>query len=198
MTKMKTVRTSEISCRALAWAVALVQGLALREPVYATNDDVKDLPIPFTLYEVTHVLRNDVLVSTHVQPVTVERYGILQHVKATAPSITFRGADGRRSLGSVSMFFLTEEEAQLDAQLQMKGGLKGFDPENDWRQTGDLIDEVGIMFQSCGPLDVLAYTRMRGTSGPTAIGASHRQAALRLVVMLKFGNEIEVPAELLG
>ncbi|RUP35718.1 MAG: hypothetical protein EKK45_00330 [Curvibacter sp.] len=198
MKKMKTVRTSEISGRALAWAVALVQGRALREPVYATNDDVKDLPIPFTLYEVTHVLRNDVLVSTHVQPVTVERYGILQHVRATAPSITFRGADGRRSLGSVSMFFLTEEEAQLDAQLQMKGGLKGFDPENDWRQTGDLIDEVGIMFQSSGHLEVLAYTRMRGTSGPTAIGASHRQAALRLVVMLKFGKEIEVPAELLG
>ena len=198
MKKMKTVRTSEIYGRALAWAVALVQGRALREPVYATNDDVKDLPIPFTLYEVTHVLRNDVLVSTHVQPVTVERYGILQHVRATAPSITFRGADGRRSLGSVSMFFLTEEEAQLDVQLQMKGGLKGFDPENDWRQTGDLIDEVGIMFQSSGHLEVLAYTRMRGTSGPTAIGASHRQAALRLVVMLKFGKEIEVPVELLG
>ncbi len=198
MKKMKTVRTSEIYGRALAWAVALVQGRALREPVYATNDDVKDLPIPFTLYEVTHVLRNDVLVSTHVQPVTVERYGILQHVRATAPSITFRGADGRRSLGSVSMFFLTEEEAQLDVQLQMKGGLKGFDPETDWRQTGDLIDEVGIMFQSSGHLEVLAYTRMRGTSGPTAIGASHRQAALRLVVMLKFGKEIEVPVELLG
>jgi len=198
MTKMKTVRTSDISGRALAWAVAFVQGRALREPVYATNDDVKDLPIPFTLYEVTHVLRNDVLVSTHVQPVTVERYGVLQDVRASAPTITFCGADGRRGLGTVDMFFMTKDEADLDAQLQLKGGLEGFDPENNWRQTGDLIDEVGIMFQSSGPQDILAYTRMRGISGPTAIGASHRQAALRLVVMMKFGNEIEVPAELLG
>ncbi len=195
MKKLKSVPVAEINGQALNWAVASVLGRAMRQPIAARDADVEHLKVPFTLFEVACTYRDGALVSARVRPITVERYGINTDVGATAPSITFRDEDGRRALGSVDMFYMTEQEAQVEVLETLHGGLEDFDPINDWSQGGPIIDKIGIMFYSSEG-EIAAYLRARGTSGPIGKGATHLIAAMRCLVTAEKGAEIAVPQEL--
>lgn len=85
----------------------------------AKNGDVADLIVPFTMYETTYTYINDTLVRGEVRPITVTRYGINHAAGATAPSISFTGADRRKAIGSVRDFYLTAEDAQAEVDYHL-------------------------------------------------------------------------------
>jgi hypothetical protein len=111
------MKTSELTGVALDWAVAKCKGMLEPEPKTATWNEVKDLPIPFKLYEVTDVYNNNKFIKCVVSDITVTRCGIDESVAATAPSVTFTDAHNRQARGSIQNYFLTEKDAIAEALL---------------------------------------------------------------------------------
>ena len=196
MTKMAHVPVSKISGKALAWAVAAVRGRALRDPIPASYEAVKGLEVPFELFDVDIRSRGEEIIDAKVFPVTVERCGINVKVGASAPSIDVRYHCGERASASIDMFYLTKEEAEIDAQRCLHGSVRDYDPVNDWAECGKLIDEFGILFQAGGHGELIAYLRADGLDGPSGRARDHRTAALRCVLAARVGNVVVVPAEL--
>ena len=97
------------------WVAVRASGSDIRDPVRATNDNVVNLAVPFTLYEVDYIWHNDKLVRTEVHPIRVTRYGVNLAAGATIPSITFTDHNGRPALGSVDNYYLNRSEAELEA-----------------------------------------------------------------------------------
>ena len=197
--EMKTMLIKDIDGRQANWAVANLKGMALRDPIYACDEDVEGKQVPFVLYEVVSTYHGDDIVSAIVTPVKVVRYGVNHEAGASAPSITFIGHDGRKALGSVDMFFICKEEAELEARHQTKGHVCDFTPVDDWTQCGQIIEEYGIMFRSVQHskgLTIQAYLRSRGTSGPSGFGENHRIAALRCLLASEYGENVDVPSDL--
>lgn len=80
--------------------------------------------LPYTAYELRFVWRSatgreDVLERIDVEPIVIERHGILIGSGATAPSITARDASGVRFLGSARDYFATKDDAEAAAQKEM-------------------------------------------------------------------------------
>lgn len=217
------VKVSEATDNQLNWMVAKCEGRALREPVYATNKDVESSMTPFTLWETTGTYRDDTCIGAAVSPITVTRYGINYAVGASAPSISFTDSKGRSALGSVGMFFLTKEEAELDAQLCLFGGLDGYSPTTDWSQGGPIIererielcsysnDGVETAFKSMGDErgnysheeeyvvsvpEVVVWTAWVKYGSYKQDGRTPLIAAMRCFVTSRLGDEVEVPEEL--
>ena len=181
-------------------AVAYLEGRAMREPVNATDADVEHLPVPFTLYEVTSTWVGDLCRSAEVKPITVTRYGVDVEVGATAPSISFTDASNRRARGSVSMFYLTKVEAELEVRACTKGTLAGFHPSTDWAQGGPIIEREGITLAKGNPILFTDGTRedlwIAKLHGNKAHGPTPLIAAMRAFVTSKFPNGITTPEEL--
>lgn len=193
------VKTSELQNEALAWAVAKCQGRALREPVTATHDDVKGVPTPFSLHEVVCTYAGGVCTSAVVKPIQVTRCGVDADVGATAPSITFVDSDGRQGRGSIEMFFLKPQEAELAAQASMVGSTDGFDPATNWVQGGPIIEREGIsmlhLFVTDDPFRWAATAKptIKDVKPESVYGPTYLIAAMRCYVASKLGNEIDVP-----
>lgn len=200
------VKVSEATDNQINWMVAVAEGRALREPVYATNKDVESSMTPFTLWETTGTYRDDTCIGAVVSPIKVTRYGINHAVGASAPSISFTDSKGRSALGSVNMFFLTKEEAELDAQLCLFGGLDGYSPTTYWDQGGPIIEREKIeIHYYCNPDEVMASLHIgeyddegefiadshHPMTGPTPL-----ISAMRCFVISRLGDEVEVPEEL--
>ncbi len=221
---MKTVKTCELEGAALDWAVALCEGVAMREPVRATYADVEGWQTPFTLKEVQCVYNGrDEIERIAVKDVTVTRCGIDHAVGATAPSISFVGSDGRKARGSVDMFFLSEEEAALEVQAMLKGHLEYFHPSTNWRQAGPIIERLdisivrvynGLPSEERGALwfatrhaHHIPLKRLddgRPTSPYFMVDEDHKSAygptpliaAMRCYVAFKLGQEVQIPEDL--
>ena len=115
------MKTSALIGPALDWAVAKGEGRVMREPVRAKYEDVKGLPIPFYLREVVRTYNDEVCVAAIVKDIKVIRCGVDASVGASAPSISFVDSDGVTCRGSIDMFFLSNAEAELEAQRGLHG-----------------------------------------------------------------------------
>ncbi len=199
------VNVSEATGNVLDLLVAAAEGIPLRRPVRATNTDVERLAVPFELFDVEVIFRNDKPVSAKVQQIKVIRYGIAKDVAATAPSITFIDSGGQKAWGSVDMFFLDKKEAELEALAAVKGAADYFHPSADWSQAGLIIERefIELRVVSAGTSkhsttdswEAIASTSSGDdlfVTGPTPI-----VAAMRCYAASKLGSEVEMPDELL-
>lgn len=184
----------------LDYLVAKCDGRVLRDPIAATNDDVKNLPVPFTLWDVTTMWdeTRSVCTKAEVTPIKVERWGVDASVGATLPSITFRDQDGRTARGSVDMFYLDRAEAELQVQLRLNGGLSDYSPSTSWAQGGPIIEREHITVEwrpNYGRgLPWVAHIPHNNFSS----GATPLEAAMRCYVSSKLGYGAIVPTSLFG
>lgn len=186
------IKTSELTGRPLDWAAAKAEGRVLRVPEPATDADLASLQTPFKLYGTTCINSSGEL-RWRVEEVTITRVGIDETVGATAPSISFTDDRGVMCRGSASMFYLTREAAQADADQENLGGLEGFTPSTDWSQGGPIIERERITLIACDN-DFEAQSRttpLACEEGPTPL-----IAAMRCFVASRLGDEVDVPDEL--
>lgn len=194
-------KTSELQVRFLNWAVAKAEGRILYVPDRATNEDLAELQVPFKMYGVRSIITRASTV-WDVEEIAVTRFGVNHLVGATVPSISFTDSTGERGLGSADLFHLTREAAQLEADQENFGGLEGFEPSTDWAQGGPIIERrrISVLLNSDGNWEAgtaweffqsesFAYHRQ---GGPTPL-----IAAMRCYVASKWGDEVEIPEELL-
>ncbi len=99
-------------------------------------------------------------------------------------------------------YAVAKAEKMADDFIKFKGRIGDSDelwsPSTDWRYAGPLIDREGIISQKA----VSTYyawleTDPEGERNPRASGATRLEAAMRLFVTEWFGEEIEIPKELL-
>lgn len=194
------IKTRYLTDAALNWAVAKCEGRLLHEPVRATDADVANLAVPFTMYEVGWVWADDKVVRADVLPITVTRYGVNTAVGATAPSISFVGSDRREALGSVEMFYLDKIQAELEAVGALNGTLDDFHPSTDWSQGGPIIGRERILFRGVyGEVQAInAFFYATGSEGRNVTGPDHLIAAMRCYVASKLGDEVDVPDALIS
>ena len=203
------MKTSELTGRALDYAVAKAEGLLLEPVAPASNEDVQGWGVPFTLWEVSQTTNTLTLeCETLVTPITVTRYGINTDVGATAPSISFTDNQGRKALGSVNMFYLTEDDALKAAHGCTHGDFdEGYQPSEFWRLGGPIMEREGIDLYCSVPTnpeheDVAwrgswqACYRRCGVGTQRTFGPTALIAAMRAFVLFKLGDEVDVPKEL--
>lgn len=88
-------------------------------PPTARNEDVKDLPVPFHLYD-AHFAYNE---EPQLKRIEVIRYGIQSDRSwRSVPTIDFM-LDGQKETSLVSMYYLTEEDAQKVIDIE-QGNIK--------------------------------------------------------------------------
>jgi hypothetical protein len=87
------------------------------EDFRAKNADLEGKELPLTLYETVNIYHDDEWVKAEVKEIKVTRFGISHELGATLPSIDFVGSDGRKSRGSVDMFYCRKEDAQVEVDL---------------------------------------------------------------------------------
>lgn len=194
---MAKILISELEGDALDWAAASFSGLAMREPVHATNQDLEGLTVPFTLYESSYVYRNEKLIGVKSSPITVTRFGINTAVGATAPSISFTDANGRQSLGSVRNYFLDPKEAELEALAALKGSFEDFHPSTNSEQFTEILKKEKINLSYSDGI----YSLLRGWTacihGHSQDGPDPLIAATRCFVSSKSKEDwVEVPDDL--
>lgn len=201
------INVSEATGKVLDLLVAKSEGIPLRMPVRATNQDVENLTCPFVLYDVdVFCSDNDDPVSAHVKTIKVVRYGIDTLAGATAPSIDFIEHDGRKARGSVNMFYFDKDESELAAVVAVKGVVRLFSFSADWSQAGPIIERefIELRVVSAGTSkhsttdswEAIASTGSGDdlfVPGPTPI-----IAAMRCYATSKLGSEVEIPDELLS
>lgn len=191
------MKTSELIGPALDWAVAKCEGRVLREPVNATYEDVAGIKTPFYLREVAATYHNETCVAAVVKDIKVIRCGVDLSIGASAPSISFVASDGVICRGSVEMFFLSNEEAEMEAQRYLHGDTEGFSPSTNWAQGGPIIEREEIALAPGYNWEATKEIEYRGEAdycvqhGPTPL-----IAAMRSYVCGNLGDEIEIPEEL--
>ena len=198
MTTMTTAHADTASSRQLNWAVAKISGMAMREPVPARDEDFKHKMAPFKLFDVVAV-GEDSTPAFDVREVTVTRIDIKKGSSGvTVETEYFDHAKRKwdRARASLDFYFATREEAELDVIASMKGTYNDdFTPVLDWVFVGEFIDDMGIMFSRVETCKVRAFLDQEGSQGeqPSSIGDNHREAAVRLYVKTKLGDQFEVP-----
>lgn len=193
-------KTSTLSGRLLSYAAALADGRPAEWPPVTTYADVASLTVPFTMYEVTQVIKTGEPVRHEVRPITVTRYGILPG--CSSPSIDITDRDGRKAHAGVGMFYLTKEEAELDAQCCTFGAARDCNAAEDWSEAGPMIERHGIGVAKAHKLSKqwvaapVDWAFLSPDEGCPAYGTTPIEAALRCLVHSKFGDEVELPDNL--
>lgn len=196
MSQLISIATSELKDRALAWAVAVVMGRALRAPRYASIEATKHLKLPFTLYDVdVTVAEDDEDKITQASPVEIT---VVECNSGNDPLIVYRDQDGQEVTSWLRFYFVDKHEAEIRAAECLYGPWSKYDPANDWTECGRIIDARGILFQAAEGGAVMAYLRNKGTSGPKGFACDHRTAALRCLVAAECGPTVDVPADLVN
>lgn len=114
------LETRRLTGKALDFAVAKAKGMTAGTPKRATYDDVKDLPLPFTLYGIVSTTNTAEGVTVwSVEEITVTRCGVKPGCQL--PSIDFKDSYGSCS-GSIEDFYATADAANLAATLENAGG----------------------------------------------------------------------------
>lgn len=191
------MKTSELNGPALDWAVAKCESRALRDAIHATDEEAALHQLPFTMFDVDYADSKWV-----VREITVVRFGC--QPGCSLPSITaFR--NGKPFQATVSMYFWTREEAELDCLASNNGDLEGYSPSTDWSQGGPIIEQINGVFKYNklvqAEFDVWgAHTIVQRQGCNVAItlnGPTPLVAAMRCYVASKLGNDVEIPKELL-
>lgn len=195
------IEVNAASNAVLNWAMAKITGRALRHPVRATNEDVEGMALPFELFEVNYTYRSGDVAGATCTPIKVVRFGSNVPPGAPAPSIDFEWGEGQAGRGNVGDYYLTLEEAQLEARGTMHGILEGYVPTIDWDVGGPLLDNYGILFaapkrRSGLPRQFEATLDPQGEPSACGLGPTHLIAAMRCIVIAKMGEVIEVPDDI--
>lgn len=222
MSEFVKVKTKELDNDALDWVLAKLNGIPLRDPIYASNEDVENLQVPFVLYDVISVSSDEddsVCLSSKVDEIVVTRYGIDTTIGASSPSIDFSRKSqtedekkkGPRSYarGSVDLFFLKKEEAELETQVALKGFLEDYSPSSNKKLAFDLIEKefISITIGEYDTVDdkvVVKSWAARSLNDEindnfgNLYGPTMAIAGLRCLVNSKCGPEVEVPAHLVN
>ncbi len=84
---------------------------------------------------------------------------------------------------------------KFDRSYCYNGSISRYNPSTKWIQAGDFIDWFGIEFKwiSDATIETYSYTLKE----KYAHGASHLEAACRLLVVNNFGETVFIPDELL-
>lgn len=193
------IRTYELKARALDWAVARAAGRVLVEPVRATDEDFAKLEVPFAAYDVHY--RADG--GPFVIEVLVTRFDCLPG--CSRPTATVRESTGKTSNTSANCLYLTREQAQIEVDLGLQGGLEGFCPSEEWGDIGPILFAEGIDLRKrvpdpdSTPNPRLAWTAEYVASNPyhCAHGATPQEAVSRCFIYKHLGAAVDVPEELL-
>ena len=190
------VQTETLTGTALDWAVAVCE--CYTDPVPETTwEDVKDLAVPFSMWEINYDSSG---VYWH-SPITVSRCGVDETVGATEPSIWATAENGRKFRGSIRDYFLTARDAAQECRRCQYGDLSNPGKfSTDWSLAGPIIERVASnLFKHNGGSEWCCainaqregYTAIITADGPTPI-----IAAMRCYVSSKLGAEVEIPDEL--
>lgn len=189
------IKTSELTGAALDWMVAKALGYTLRDPIRGTNEQARGLTVPFTMYEVNYQQTPEFVTERcWVSPVTVTRFGVNHAWGATAESIDFTDADGRKASGSVDLFYFDKAEAELEVNGAMNGYAEGFEPSTNWAQGGRIIERVKID-TAYENNQWFAYESLGDCCDPS-VGPTLLIAAMRCYCCSKLGDETDIPEEL--
>lgn len=194
---MKTILIDlmEASNTQLDWALAILRGRAERRAVHAKDDDLYALPLPCMLYEVATITSPSGEVASKVSPIIVTRFGVVGDAKL--PTINFVDDNRQEGRGVAGSYFLSREEAELEAKAIARGYAVSYHPTTSWADGGPLLDEYQIGF---GPMVntggyVARATKGLGSSG-TCNGQDHLQAAARSILACEGITTLEVPYNL--
>lgn len=193
---MKTINiaVSWASNIQLDWAMAMILGRAEREPVYAKDDDLEGKVLPITLYETASITSPNTPFDVRVSSIRVTRFGVLPGAKL--PLINFLCEDGSEGRGAVGMFYLTKQEAELEAKATLKGYALEFHPTTSWGDCGQLLHDYRVTFEDCDGQHFKARTSHMGWRVGEGLGATHQVAAVRSILAMESGGTITVPEEL--
>lgn len=192
--KTITIAASSATNIQLDWALAMLLGRAEREPVHAKDADLEGEALPFTLYETTKIYSPNTLSDARVSPIRVTRFGVQNGAKI--PTINFLGEDNSEGRGVVGTFYLTSQEAELEAKATLKGYALDFHPTTSWGDCGQLLHDYRVTFEDCGGQQFKARTSLMGRRPGEGRGATHQVAAVRSILAMEFGDTIVVPEDL--
>lgn len=191
------MKTSALIGPALDWAVAKGEGRVMREPVRAKYEDVKGFLIPFYLREVVRTYHDEVCVAAIVKDIKVIRCGVDASVGASVPSISFVASDGVTCRGPIDMFFLSNAEAELEAQRSLHGDTEDFSPSTNWKQGGPIIERERISVVDVDGYDFWKADKLDKEAIPViSYGPTPLIAAMRCFCASRLGDEVEIPEEL--
>jgi hypothetical protein len=186
----------DLTHRQLDWCIAKLTGRALRSPRRGTDADAEGRAVPFRMYE-TVATTVDGKTTHTVAPLTVTRFGVAGP-GASLPTISFVGSDGRAARGSMSLFFVDREEAELEAQGANRGYFEGFHPTTNPAHglpIRDLVDG-GIELKRWVDPDIAWRAQVEiGEDHAAAFGPTELIAFARAFVRRHMGDMIEVPAD---
>ncbi len=178
----------------LDWAMAMILGRAEREPVHAKDTDLEGKALPITLYETASIYSPNTPYEARVSPIRVTRFGVQNGAKL--PTINFLAEDGSEGRGVVGMFYLTKQEAELEAKATLKGYALDFHPTTSWGDCGQLLHDYRVTFEDCEGHHFKAHTSRLGRRAGEGQGATHQVAALRSILTMESGDNIMVPENL--
>lgn len=178
----------------LDWAMAIFLGRAEREPVHAKDADLEGKTLPVTLYETASIYSPNAPSEARVTPIRVTRFGVQEGAKL--PTINFLGEDNSEGRGVVGMFYLTSQEAEMDAKAALKGYALDFHPTTSWGDCGQLIHDFRVTFEDCAGQHFKARTALMGRQAGEGLGATHQVAAVRSILAMESGETIVVPEDL--
>ena len=206
---MVEMKVAELIGQPLDWAVADCLGMTGPVGRVPTWDEVKDLEIPFSMYDTNENWDdNGNLLDCTVDEVTITRAGIME--RCSIPTLTFTGPFGQGVCG-IGMFYLDRAEAEKAAILTMAGGAydEDFTPSSAWSQGGPIIDKEGIDLYCSLPTNPTheraewrgswraAYCRM-GYGSEKIFGGTALIAAMRCYVQFMRGETVSVPENLVS
>lgn len=185
------MKVSELSGAALDWAVAKCEG-AGNFPKETTWEDVKDLDVPFQMWEVSCNDKGRYWIS----PITVFRCGVDVSVGATAPSISAVDQKGRAFRGSIRDYYLTALEAENEVRVQTCGDLNNpASYSTNWSKGGPIIERERVELRSYA--DQWRAVMHLTDDSIFADGPTPLVAAMLCYVASKLGDDIDVPESLL-
>lgn len=159
------------------YAIAVSQGVKVVPPEFASYAAVKDWELPFTLWEVNyHTTGGHYTVS----PIKVTRCDD-RDGKALL-SIDFTDRDGRKCVGSVNMYHLTEQSAWYEVECIEKGlfDKDEHDYVGDWNLCGQLVDKY-------------PYVCSHAVNRASILSCDAKEEIVRSVLTLLYDGYIEVP-----
>ncbi|MBD1229113.1 phage protein NinX family protein [Xenorhabdus griffiniae] len=83
-----------------------------------------------------------------------------------------------------------------NVHVEFEGESKKYSPSTNWGQCGQLIDEYGIQFIWVSDATIEASSYLMDKLVISEFGSNHLEAACRLIVLGKLGDEVEIPDEL--
>ena len=162
------------------YAIAVSQGVKVVPPEFASYAAVKDWELPFTLWEVTEHYLIQGKPKYTVSPIKVTRCD--DRDGKSLLSIDFTDKGGRKCVGSVDMYHLTEKSAWYEVECIEKGVFDKdeHDYVGDWSLCGQLVDKY-------------PYVCSHAVNRASILSCDVKEEIVRSVLTLLYDGYIEVP-----